>query len=317
MADRTNSGSCHQPVLVGRVVELLVTDPLGAYLDLTAGGGGHLKALAGRLGSTARLYGTDADPAAIERTTKVLEGVSQFRKLIRTRFGDIADAAKSFDDREFDGILLDLGISSDQLDDPDRGISFRLDGPLDMRLDPTRGVPASHLISTLSEQELKGIIGQFGEERKAGQIARAIVRERQRSMILTTAQLKDVVVAVVAEPHRTKSLARVFQAFRIAVNRELDELAAVLPQASDLLKPGGRLAVISYHSLEDRLVKRFMQTQAKGDCHCPRELPMCVCGAKPTLTIVTRHAVVPDDAEVSGNPRARSARLRVAERLPR
>jgi 16S rRNA (cytosine1402-N4)-methyltransferase len=136
-------------------------------------------------------------------------------------------------------------------------------------------------------------------------------------MILTTAQLKDVVVAVVAEPHRTKSLARVFQAFRIAVNRELDELAAVLPQASDLLKPGGRLAVISYHSLEDRLVKRFMQTQAKGDCHCPRELPMCVCGAKPTLTIVTRHAVVPDDAEVSGNPRARSARLRVAERLPR
>jgi 16S rRNA (cytosine1402-N4)-methyltransferase len=317
MADRPNNGAYHQPVLVDRVVELMVTDPQGAYLDLTAGGGGHLMALAGRLGSAARLYGTDADPAAIERTTRVLEGVGQFRKLIRTRFGDIANAVNSFDDREFDGILLDLGISSYQLDDPDRGISFRLDGPLDMRLDPTRGVPASHLINTLSEQELKGIIGQFGEERKAGHIARAIVRERQRSMILTTAQLRDIVVDVVAEPHRNKSLARVFQAFRIAVNRELDELKAVLPQACDLLKSGGRLVVISYHSLEDRLVKRFMQTQAKGDCLCPPGLPVCVCGARPTLSVVTRHAVMPDDEEIARNPRARSARLRVAERLPR
>ncbi len=317
MVDRANSSTYHQPVLVDRVVELLVTDLRGAYLDLTTGGGGHLKALAGRLDSAARLYGTDADPAAIERTTRVLEGIGQFRKLIRTRFGDIADAAKGFDDREFDGILLDLGISTYQLDDPERGISFRFDGPLDMRLDPTHGVPASDLINTLDEQKLKGIIGQFGEERKAGQIARAIVRERQRSMILTTTQLRDVVVAVVAEPHRNKSLARVFQAFRIAVNRELDELAAVLPQACALLKTGGRLAVISYHSLEDRLVKRFMQTQAKGDCQCPPEFPTCVCGAKPTLTIITRHAVVPDEAEIDGNPRARSARLRVAERLPR
>jgi 16S rRNA (cytosine1402-N4)-methyltransferase len=237
------------------------------------------------------------------------------RAVVQTAFADIATAAEDFADKEFDGILIDLGVSSYQLDEPSRGISFRFDGPLDMRFDPGAGQPASELVNRLEEKRLREIIAEYGEERQAARIARAIVRERQRRMILTTSQLRDIILAEVAPPHQTKSLARVFQALRIAVNEELEQLSRVLPVALSLLKYGGRLAVIAYHSLEDRIVKRFFQREARGACVCPPELPQCVCGAKPRLKLITRRPVVPDEAEIEQNPRARSARLRVAERL--
>ena len=302
-------------MLAGRVVELLVTRSEGAYLDLTAGGGGHLKALAGHLKPKARLYAADVDPEAVERVSRELADLTQLRAVVQTAFADVGNALVEFEDRTFDGILIDLGVSSFQLDEPSRGISFRYDGPLDMRFNPDAGEPASALINSLGVENLRDLIDEYGEERQAARIARAIVKERQQQMILTTAQLRDVILAVVAPPHQTKSLARVFQALRIAVNRELEQLHRVLPVALSLLNPGGRLAVIAYHSLEDREVKRFIQREARGNCTCPPELPQCVCGARPTLKAITRHPVVPDEAEITANPRARSARLRVAERL--
>jgi len=302
-------------VLAGRVVELLVTRVEGAYLDLTAGGGGHLRAIAGHLKPKARLYAADADPEAVERVSRELADLTQLRAVVQTAFADVGDVLVEFEDRTFDGILIDLGVSSYQLDEPSRGISFRYDGPLDMRFNPDAGQPASELINSLGVNDLRNLIEEYGEERQAARIARAIVRERQQQMILTTAQLRDVILAAVAPPHQTKSLARVFQALRIAVNRELEQLRRVLPVALSLLNPGGRLAVIAYHSLEDREVKRFIQREARGACTCPPEFPQCVCSASPTLKAITRHPVVPDEAEVTSNPRARSARLRVAERL--
>ena len=298
-----------------QVAGLLITNVKGAYLDLTAGGGGHLLALAAHLDPSARIYGADVDPAAVDRTRRALQASAQFQNAIHTAFADIGEAVRGLKDDRFDGILLDLGISSDQLDDAARGISFRLDGPLDMRFDPSSGPSAGELVATLEESELRRILKEYGEERQAAGIAGAIVRERQRGMILTTAQLRNIVLSVVRPPHQTKALARVFQALRIAVNRELDQLSRVLPVALSLLKPGGRLAAISYHSLEDRIVKRFFQEQVRGVCTCPPQLPQCVCGAAPTMRSITRRPVTPSDLEIETNPRARSARLRVAEKL--
>lgn len=315
MTERQSERFHHQPVLAEMVVQLLITDSHGAYLDLTAGGGGHLRALAERLDARARLYGADKDPAAVKRTAELLAGTTQFRKVVQTAFGDIVAAADQFGETGFDGILIDLGISSYQLDDPSRGISFRHDGPLDMRFDPESGITAAELINTLGEQELKGIIKTYGEEKQAARIARAIVRERRTEVIRTTTQLRDVVLTIVKPPHQNKSLARVFQALRIAVNDELEQLKSVLPAALPILRSKGRLAVIAYHSLEDRLVKRFFQSQARGACTCPPDLPTCLCGARPSLVIITPKPVCPEKTEIDANPRARSARLRVAEKL--
>ncbi|MEW5795132.1 MAG: 16S rRNA (cytosine(1402)-N(4))-methyltransferase RsmH [Candidatus Zixiibacteriota bacterium] len=315
MAGRRLEGGHHQPVMAERVAELLITNAKGAYLDLTAGGGGHLLALAAHLDPSARLYGADVDPEAVARTERTLHGIVQFQGVIRTPFGDIDRAVRNLKEDRFDGILLDLGISSYQLDDPSRGISFRFDGPLDMRFDPGTGATAADLVNSLKQSELKKILKDFGEERLAARIAGAIVRERQRGMILTTAQLKDIVTSVVSPPHQTKALARVFQALRVAVNRELDQLSRVLPAALSLLKSSSRLAVISYHSLEDRIVKRFFQEQGRGVCTCPPQLSRCECGAAPSLKIITRRPLTPSETEVASNPRARSARLRVAEKL--
>lgn len=305
----------HQPVLADVVVSLLITDPQGAYLDLTAGGGGHLAKLAGALGAQARLYGLDRDPAAIRHATTVLSHFTQSHSLIQASFGDLAEAAKQFSESAFDGILLDLGVSSKQIDDPSRGFSFRQDGPLDMRMDPSSETTAADLIQRSSERELTEILRSYGEERQAARLARAIVKERQRQMIRTTKQLAAVVSSVIHPPHQVKSLARVFQAIRIALNDEMEQLAAVLPAAWSLLAPGGRLAVISYHSLEDRQVKRFMQAKANPPCVCPPMLPICTCDRTPTLKLITRKPIEPDEAEIAANPRARSAKLRVGEKL--
>ena len=307
--------SGHVPVLVDRVTEFLVTDPGGSYLDLTVGAAGHLKALSERLDPGARLYGLDRDPAAVVAAEATLRDCRQPVTLVNASYSDIESVAADLDDRYFDGILLDLGLSSLQLDDPTRGFSYRFDGPLDMRFDPESGDPsAADLANTLTERELAEIIRTYGEERRAKRLAKAIVKERQAEMILTTSQLTLVVDSVVPRHERNKTLARVFQAFRIAANRELEGLGDTLPVLVGLLRQGGRLAVISYHSLEDRIVKRFFQAEVKG-CVCAPEVPVCVCGHEPRLKIHTRRPVVPEAAEVGMNPRARSAKLRVAERL--
>ncbi|MBD3257266.1 16S rRNA (cytosine(1402)-N(4))-methyltransferase RsmH [candidate division GN15 bacterium] len=304
----------HVPVLAARVVSLLITDTHGAYLDLTAGGGGHLLALSDSLDSDARLYGVDADPAAVTRTTQALAGRPQFRQVITSDFGSLAAVAAQLEDRTFDGILLDLGISSYQLDDASRGVSFRLDGPLDMRFNPQQGRAAHELIHEMDQRELVRILREYGEERQAVKIAKAIVRERQEGMIRTTEQLRQIVLSVARPPHQNKTLARVFQALRIVVNRELEQLDAVLPAAVGLLKPGGRLAVIAYHSLEDRRVKQFIRDRKVQ--HADPLTPPESLDPSPRLAAITRKPIVPDDNEIAANPRARSARLRVAERLP-
>lgn len=309
------SASSHQPVLVAEVVELLIGDPEGAYIDLTAGGGGHMKALAESLGSVARLYGLDKDPEAVERARRNLADCGQVKQIVHAAYGDLKTVAGRIGETSYDGILLDLGLSSDQLADAERGFSFSLDGPLDMRFDPGSGRPsAAELLNSLSKNELTAVLRDFGEVKQAARLAGAIVRERQDRMLTTTQDLAAIVKVHAPPPYRTKLLARVFQALRIRVNDELAQLTALLPDTLDCLNPGGRLAIISYHSLEDRIVKRFFQNAATG-CICPPKLPVCACGKKPQVEILTRRSVTPSDEEKARNPRSRSARLRVARRL--
>ncbi len=305
----------HRPVLAREVVKLLITDRDGSYFDLTVGLGGHLKAIAGAVSPGARLYGIDKDPAAVALARKDLDSYGQIRSVIRAGFGDIEQEMRRLGETAMDGILIDLGLSSLQLDDATRGFSFRFEGPLDMRFDQqSPGSTAADLVASLSAAELTAVIRSYGEERHARRLAQAIIRARDRSAIRTTTDLARSVLQEVPPPHRTKSLARVFQALRIAVNDELGQLEAVLPKALALLKVGGRLAVISYHSLEDRLVKRYFQREARG-CTCPPRIPQCVCGAHARLRLITRRAITPGPSERQRNPRARSAKLRVSEKV--
>lgn len=308
------SDEYHVPVMAAEVVRHIVSDNSGAYLDLTAGGGGHLAAIAAAVGPDARLYGVDRDPDAVTHASRLLRDYTQVRKIIRAEFSTIATVAGEFDVTAFNGILLDLGVSSHQIDDPRRGFAFGQDGPLDMRMDPRVGPGATELINSADEKQLAEIIREFGEERQAARLAGAIVRDRQKGMIRTTAQLTAIVNRVITGPHRIKSLARVFQAFRIAVNRELDELRSVLPAAFSLLVPGGRLAVISYHSLEDRVVKRFFQSEARPEAiYGPGQLVPEYPPAR--LRLITRKPVTPSPEEIAANPRSRSGKLRVAEKV--
>jgi len=305
----------HQPVLAAEVADLLITDREGAYLDLTAGGGGHMKVLAKHLGKRAELYVIDRDPKAVELVRATLDTTVQFRTVLCGSFGDLSRLVRRFERTVFDGVLMDLGLSSYQLAERDRGFSFQSDGPLDMRFSRSEGYPASELIANYDQKELTRLFRDFGEERQAARIASAIVKERQKVSIRTTGQLSAIVRENVTPPHQTKALARIFQALRIAVNGELNEIQRALPQMLPCLKSGGRLVVISYHSLEDRLIKRFLQTEVKGRCTCPPDLPACICGATPTLKLLFRKPTVPGKEEIAANPRARSARLRVGEKL--
>lgn len=271
--------------------------------------------LARTLDDAARLYGIDRDPVAIAELIGNTSDLVSLRKLTVRSFAQVHEAVAEFEDRQFDGILYDLGLSTDQLDEPERGFSFSSDGPLDMRFDTGDGETAADLLNRITETELIGILREYGEERQATRIAAAIVRERRKTMIRSTAQLAAIVTRTIRPPHQVKSLARVFQALRIAVNDELRQLQESLPESRDLLKTGGRLAVISYHSLEDRIVKRFIRSESTGVCTCPPGLPQCVCGATPRFKAITKKPVVPGAAEQAENPRSRSAKLRVAERV--
>ena len=309
----------HLPVLVDEVIEMLAPAPGSLHIDATLGGGGHTERILEAASPDGRLLGLDADPAAIARVEARLRARYGDRLVLRqANFRELAEVAPAAGFGAVDGCLFDLGLSSFQLADQERGFGFRAGGPLDMRFDPSRGVPAAELLASLDTAELTALFRRFGEEPKAPRIARAIVDARRVAPVSTAEELAALIERVVPPNprirRRTHPATRVFQALRIAVNEELDALIAGLAAALDLLRPGGRLVVLSYHSLEDRIVKRFFQAERRG-CVCPPELPVCVCGRNPRLRLVTNPSLTPSATELDANPRARSARLRAAERL--
>jgi len=301
------------PVLRDEVIAALNLQPEGVYADVTLGTGGHFQAIAARLSPKAFLIGLDADPMAIDYVRNNIR-INIPHQLFNQNFAELERVCYRLGRLELDGVLFDLGLSSFALEDTRRGFSYLKDGPLDMRFNPQEGYPASHLVNNASVEELSHIFWRNGEERFALRIARAIVNARSTKPLKSTLELAQIVRSVVPAGTAIKSLSRIFQALRIEVNRELDKLTIVLEQAVKLLRPGGRLVVISYHSLEDRIVKHFFSREAR-DCLCPPEFPVCNCGHKATLRVLTPKPIKPKSSEVDINPRARSARLRVAERI--
>lgn len=302
----------HKPVLLDECIQALNIRPEGVYVDGTLGRAGHSREIARRL-TTGRLICIDRDLAAIEAAQERLAPWRNRVKLVHSNFSELGSVLA--DETYVDGMLFDLGVSSPQLDDQSRGFSYMQDAPLDMRMDQTSPLTAREAVNSWSLEELRRVLFEFGEERYAPAIARAIVKRRADKPIETTLELVDVIksamppAALREKQHPAK---RSFQAIRIAVNGELDALSPMLRAAADKLRPGGRLAVITFHSLEDRIVKRTLRELARG-CTCPPDFPVCVCGKKPMLRL--DKPVTPSAAEVEENPRARSARLRSAEKL--
>jgi 16S rRNA (cytosine1402-N4)-methyltransferase len=309
----------HLPVLAEEVLVMLAPAPGSLQIDATLGGGGHTERILEATNPDGRLLGLDADGAAIARVEARLRSQFGDRLVLRqANFRELNEVAPAAGFGAVDGCLFDLGLSSFQLADTERGFGFRAGGPLDMRFDTSRGVAAAELLATLDASELTALFRRYGEEPKAGRIARVIVDARRTGPIETAEELAALVERVVPanprQPRRTHPATRVFQALRIAVNEELDALEAGLAAAMDLLRPGGRIVVLSYHSLEDRIVKRFFAAERRG-CVCPPEVPVCVCGRSPRLRLVSRRSITPTPEEIARNPRSRSARLRAAERL--
>ncbi|MEW6589820.1 MAG: 16S rRNA (cytosine(1402)-N(4))-methyltransferase RsmH [Pseudomonadota bacterium] len=303
--------SAHVPVLAQEAVTALAIRPDGVYVDATFGRGGHSRLILQQLGPTGRLIALDRDPAAVRAGAELKDARLT---LVRRAFSQLGAVLDELGVATVDGILLDIGVSSPQLDDAARGFSFRFDAPLDMRMDPDSGVSAADWLATAEEGEIGEVIREYGEERFAKSIARALVAARQKEAIRTTGQLASLIAAAVKrrEPGQHPAT-RSFQAIRIHINRELEELKAVLPQCVDRLNPGGRLAVISFHSLEDRIVKRFLREEAQGE-QAPRRLPIPAAMLKPGRLRLVGRAQHASEAEVAANPRARSAVLRAAER---
>ena len=295
-------------------MNFLITRPDGIYCDLTCGGGGHLRQLAERLQPKAFLIGVDRDPEAISAARENLKSLSLKIEFLNSTFGRLDEILAMVGVNEIDGALLDLGLSSHQIDTASRGFSFMKEGPLDMRMDPQSPLTGAHVINDYPEDELRAIFREYGEEKRAGRIARAVKEARSRQKIVTTSQLASVLKPLLPPRDLNSSLARLFQAVRIEVNRELEELDSVLSKIVSALRPGGRAVVISYHSLEDRRVKRFFAQEAR-ECICPPRLPVCICGHKPTLKILTKKAVKPSLEEINSNRRAKSAKLRAAEKI--
>ena len=304
--------SAHIPVLTCEIMEALAPSPGGRYIDGTVGAAGHAHRILELSAPTGVLLGVDADPKAIALARQRLKIFGDRAVILKGNYACLREIATACGFVGVQGVLLDMGLSSVQLADERRGFSFRADGPLDMRFDPTDGPTAADLVNRLSESGLADLLYRYGEERHSRRIARAICRWRPFQL---ARELADLVEATVGRRGRIHPATRTFQALRIAVNRELDALASVLPQAVGLLAAEGRLAVITFHSLEDRLVKDFMRREAR-DCICPPDMPVCSCDHRATLRIVTRKPVRPSPGEVKRNPRSRSAKLRVAARLP-
>jgi 16S rRNA (cytosine1402-N4)-methyltransferase len=305
----------HVPVLADEVRELLAVRPGETVIDGTFGAGGHARLLCGDLGGKGRFIAVDRDPDARAYFDRFATACGVQARFLRGDFATVLGQLAQNGLRA-DAILLDLGVSSMQIDRPERGFSYAVDAPLDMRMDPSEPRSARELVNEADERELADVFRRYGEERFSRQIARAIVRRRAEAPFERTSDLVDVVRGAIPAPRRFGDghpAKRVFQALRIAVNDELGSLERALPEALSVLRPGGRIAVISFHSLEDRIVKRFFAAEARG-CICPPDLPVCACGHEPRLRLLTRKAVRPSPGEVAGNARSASARLRAAAR---
>jgi 16S rRNA (cytosine1402-N4)-methyltransferase len=317
-------GARHEPVMLAGCLELLAPPPGATLVDATLGLGGHAVALLERVGPEGTVVGLDRDPEALRRAEARLRaacaawGWQRCPVLTaRTDFRRLARALDALGMERADGFLFDLGVSSMQLDLAERGFSFRAAGPLDMRMDPESGTPAAELVNSLPEEELARLLWEYGEERYSRRIARRIVERRQTAPLRDTAALADAVRSAYPPPERHGRLhpaTRTFQALRIAVNDELAAIEPALRAAAARLRPGGRIVVLSYHSLEDRIVKRTFE-HLSGRCRCPPELPACACGAEAVVRLLTRKPVSPSEEETARNPRARSARLRAVEKL--
>jgi 16S rRNA (cytosine1402-N4)-methyltransferase len=295
-------------------VNYLFTDPSGIYIDATLGAGGHAGLLLSSLGHQGRLICIDRDERAVAHFSRLPMNRDPRVEAVHARFSQLAEILSARDLHRISGILFDLGLASFQIDDPSRGFSYLQDGPLDMRMGAANGPTAEQIINRYSEERLAKIIREYGQERRWRRIAGAIVRERRKSPITGTARLAGIVRSAVPRNLAVKSLARVFQSLRILINDELEELRRGLDAAVQALETEGRLAVLCYQSLEDRIVKEVFQYYS-GVCRCPRDLPRCICGARPVIEVLTRKAVRPSAEELAGNPRARSARLRAARKL--
>jgi 16S rRNA (cytosine1402-N4)-methyltransferase len=306
----------HIPVLAGELIDLLDPRDGDVAVDCTVGGGGHARLTAGRIGAAGTLIAIDRDPVAEERFAELADEVACETRFIR------ADFVRGLELLADEGvqanvIYLDLGMSSMQVDTWERGFSYAYDAPLDMRMDPSQDLSAYEIVNTWDERQIARLLREYGEERYANQIAAAIGRQRRRGEIETTQAMVEVIKSAIPTPAQFAGghpARRTFQALRIAVNDELAQLDAALPLAWDVLAPGGRLGAISFHSLEDRRVKRFLTARARG-CICPPDFPVCVCGHEPEAELLTRRAVAPTPGEVAANPRSKSAHLRVARKL--
>jgi 16S rRNA (cytosine1402-N4)-methyltransferase len=306
----------HVPVLAGELIDLVDPQPGETAVDCTVGGGGHARLIAERIGPAGTLIGIDRDPIAEERFAELAAEVPCQTRFIRADFLSALDQLND-EQLQADIVYLDLGMSSMQVDTWARGFSYSYDAPLDMRMDPEQELTAQEIVNTWDERRLARLLRQYGEERYATQIARGIGRARRQGELESTQQLVDAIKAAVPIPAQFAGghpARRTFQALRIAVNDELTQLESALPAAWTVLRPGGRIAAISFHSLEDRLVKRFLAARARG-CVCPPELPICVCGRTPEAELLTRRAVAPTPGEVAANPRSKSAHLRGARKL--
>lgn len=306
----------HEPVLSREVLASLGCRPGGIYVDGTVGGGGHARAILEQTAPDGLLIGIDRDSDALRASEKKLQSFGRRKILVKGNFAEIGKLLTNLNIEKVDGILLDLGVSSHQLDAGDRGFSFSSDAPLDMRMDQDSRYSAYDLVNLSSENELRKIIKAYGEEPMAGRITRAILTKRAAVPIRTTRELADVIYHAVPAAYRQRRIhpaTRTFQAIRIAVNDELSNLRTAILNGADMLKRGGRFSIISFHSLEDRIVKEAFRAAQKG-CTCPPDLPVCSCKGEPKLNVITKRPVYPGTDEVDSNPRARSARLRTAER---
>jgi 16S rRNA (cytosine1402-N4)-methyltransferase len=307
----------HRSVLLDECIDGLNIKPDGIYVDGTAGGGGHSLEIVKRLTDGGRLIAIDRDEAAIMAASERLRDYSDRVTFVRNNFSSVKEVCLELGIQRIDGILMDLGVSSYQLDTPERGFTHNVDAPLDMRMDRRNELDAYTVVNTYTAEQLKKIIYDYGEERFAPKIASAIVRAREKANIETTGQLVDIIKS--AMPPAAKEgghhpAKRTFQAIRIEVNGELDAIEPAIRNATDILAPGGRIAIITFHSLEDRIVKQTYADLGSG-CNCPKSLPICVCGRKPVVSVLTRKPILPSDAELEENPRSRSAKLRVAEKI--
>lgn len=303
----------HEPVLLKPAIGFLVTNPDGVYVDGTLGGGGHSYHLLELISPEGRCIGFDVDPTAIEFASARLSPFGKRFVAIQSNTALMTEGLYRIGIRKVDGILLDLGVSSRQLDDEEKGFTFRKDTRLDLRLDPTLPVSAEDWINNSPFEEIDRVLRENGEEPYSRKIAAAILKAREKAPVRSTGALTDCIDTVIFPDKRKKTYARVFQAIRMEINGELNRLMDMLEAGTGLLKPGGRLVVISYHSLEDRLVKTWFRNR-EHPCTCPPGLPVCICGKVADLRVLTRKAVMPDEAELKLNPRSRSARLRVAEK---